>query len=42
MCALYPIFPKDTSDNKYHLQALRHFWALSIENPVNLIKNVEK
>jgi len=38
MCALYPVFPKDPSDNRYHLQALRHFWLMVVRNPKDLIQ----
>jgi anaphase-promoting complex subunit 1 len=30
--AFYPRFPSSTSDNKYHLQALRNLYALAIKN----------
>lgn len=29
--AFYPVFPMDVTDNKAHLQAFRHFWALAAE-----------
>jgi len=32
LCSLYPIFPSNPSDNRYHLQALRHFYVLAIES----------
>jgi anaphase-promoting complex subunit 1 len=32
MCSLYPVFPKEANDNRYHLQAIRHFWVLAIES----------
>jgi anaphase-promoting complex subunit 1 len=28
---LFPVFPVSTSDNLFHLQALRHFWVLATE-----------
>lgn len=31
LCATYPIFPTNPSDNRFHLQALRHFYVLAIE-----------
>jgi len=31
LCATYPAFPSSPSDNRYHLQALRHFYVLAIE-----------
>jgi anaphase-promoting complex subunit 1 len=32
MCSIYPIFPREPNDNRYHLQALRHFWVMAIES----------
>ena len=31
LCSLYPVFPSHPNDNRYHLQALRHFYVLAIE-----------
>lgn len=31
VCALYPIYPNHSSDNRYHLQALRHLYVLAVE-----------
>eukprot|EP01105_Mastigella_eilhardi_P008485 TRINITY_DN2056_c0_g1_i2.p1 TRINITY_DN2056_c0_g1~~TRINITY_DN2056_c0_g1_i2.p1 ORF type:complete len:1476 (+),score=250.87 TRINITY_DN2056_c0_g1_i2:581-4429(+) len=31
LCACYPVFPKTTSDNFYHLQAFRHLYVLATE-----------
>ncbi|XP_022651610.1 anaphase-promoting complex subunit 1-like [Varroa destructor] len=31
VCALYPKFPTHFSDNRYHLQALRHLYVLAVE-----------
>uniref|UniRef100_A0A4W3J5N0 Anaphase promoting complex subunit 1 n=1 Tax=Callorhinchus milii TaxID=7868 RepID=A0A4W3J5N0_CALMI len=31
LCALYPRFPAHSSDNRYHLQALRHLYVLATE-----------
>ena len=31
VCATYPILPSSSSDNRYHLQALRHFYVMAIE-----------
>lgn len=31
LMAVYPVFPSDFNDNKYHLQALRHFYVLATE-----------
>ena len=30
-CSFFPIFPLNSTDNRYHLQALRHLWALAVE-----------
>ena len=32
LCAIYPVFPFSSSDNIYHLQALRHFYVLAAED----------
>ena len=38
LISVYPVFPADFNDNKFHLQALRHLYVLSIEeNLFNLI-----
>ncbi|KAI5953598.1 APC1 [Candida jiufengensis] len=37
--SLYPIFPKENSEYEIHLQALRHFWALSIIPRCLIIKD---
>ena len=31
LCSMYPVFPQSPSDNRYPLQALRHFYVLAIE-----------
>merc|ERR1719244_1713779 len=31
ICSLYPKFPTHSSDNRYHLQALRHLYVLAVE-----------
>nr|XP_016852669.1 PREDICTED: anaphase-promoting complex subunit 1 isoform X6 [Anolis carolinensis] len=31
LCALYPHFPVHSTDNRYHLQALRHLYVLAAE-----------
>eukprot|EP00795_Rhopilema_esculentum_P002872 gene2872-1109_t len=31
LCSLYPKFPHNTRDNRYHLQAFRHLYVLSCE-----------
>mmetsp|Transcript_5336 Transcript_5336/g.6355 ORF Transcript_5336/g.6355 Transcript_5336/m.6355 type:complete len:199 (+) Transcript_5336:2819-3415(+) len=39
LIALYPRFPDSPHDNRYHLQALRHFYVLAIEN--RLLQSVD-
>lgn len=34
LIAIYPYFPNSPSDNKWHLQALRHFYVLAVEEKV--------
>jgi anaphase-promoting complex subunit 1 len=31
LSAVYPMFPSSPQDNRHHLQALRHFYVLSLE-----------
>lgn len=31
LMSIYPVFPENFNDNKYHLQALRHFYVLASE-----------
>lgn len=31
VCAIFPRFPVTIDDNRYHLQALRHFYVLAVE-----------
>ncbi|ODV80795.1 uncharacterized protein CANTADRAFT_46433 [Suhomyces tanzawaensis NRRL Y-17324] len=38
--ALYPIFPNQESEYEVHLQALRHFWALSVEPRCLVVRDV--
>lgn len=38
LMSVYPVFPVDFNDNRFHLQALRHFYVLATqENLFNLI-----
>jgi hypothetical protein len=30
-CSVFPRFPNSTSDNRFHLQALRHFWTGAVD-----------
>ena len=41
LCALYPIFPSSPSDNRYHLQALRHFYVLAIESRLLQARDID-
>ena len=41
LVALYPVFPKNPSDNRYHLQALRHFYILAIETRLSQARDVD-
>ena len=41
LCALYPRFPLTTNDNRYHLQALRHFWILATQNRCLVSRDVQ-
>jgi anaphase-promoting complex subunit 1 len=34
LISIYPNFPTHTNDNKYHLQALRHFYVLAAHQTV--------
>lgn len=31
LLSIYPVFPSNPNDNKYHLQAFRHFYVLAIQ-----------
>ena len=39
--ALFPIFPSSSTDSRYHLQALRHFYVLAAEPRVLVTRDVE-
>lgn len=39
-CSLFPIYPTKVTDNRYHLQALRHLWVLAIERRCLITRNV--
>ena len=41
ICAFYPKFPTHSSDNRYHLQALRHLYALAVEPRVLVPRSSE-
>eukprot|EP00808_Paulinella_micropora_P025174 g71415.t1 len=40
ICSLFPRFPLNTSDNRYHLQALRHMYTLAVENRALSVRDV--
>ncbi|CCU77023.1 putative Negative regulator of mitosis/putative negative regulator of mitosis [Blumeria hordei DH14] len=40
LLAFYPIFPNSVHDNKGHLQAFRHFWALAAEPRCLVTKDI--
>jgi anaphase-promoting complex subunit 1 len=41
VCAFYPLFPMDVTDNKAHLQAFRHFWVLASEARCIITRDVD-
>lgn len=41
LCAFYPLFPVDVTDNKAHLQAFRHFWVLAAEPRCLIVRDVD-
>ena len=41
LIATYPILPTSASDNRYHLQALRHFYVLAIETRLLQAKDID-
>lgn len=40
LVSLYPIYPNENSEYEVHLQALRHFWALSVEPRCLIVRDV--
>jgi anaphase-promoting complex subunit 1 len=40
VCALYPIYPNHSADNRYHLQALRHLYVLAAEPRLLIPKDI--
>lgn len=40
VCSLYPLFPTGSSDNRYHLQALRHLYVMAAEPRVLAARDV--
>lgn len=41
ICAFYPLFPAEASDNGAHLQALRHMWVFAAEPRCIVIKDID-
>ena len=41
VCAFYPLFPVDVTDNKAHLQPFRHLWVLAAEARCIIIREVD-
>lgn len=41
VCALYPIYPNHSSDNRYHLQALRHLYVLAAEPRLLIPRDIQ-
>ena len=41
MTALFPVFPKEPSENRFHLQATRHFWVLAVESRLLQARDVD-
>lgn len=42
LCSFYPLYPEDPGDNRHHLQALRHFWVLAVEDPRTLLGKLDE
>ncbi|XP_055337518.1 LOW QUALITY PROTEIN: anaphase-promoting complex subunit 1-like [Paramacrobiotus metropolitanus] len=40
LLAFYPMWPKNQSDNRYHLQAFRHLYVLAVENRLMMTRSV--
>lgn len=41
LCAFYPLFPNTVMENRFHLQAFRHFWVLATERRCIVIRDVD-
>ena len=41
LISTYPILPSNASDNRFHLQALRHFYVLAIETRLLQAKDID-
>lgn len=40
-CSVYPVFPISPSDNRFHLQALRHFYVFALETRLLQAKDID-
>ncbi|KAK4697390.1 hypothetical protein P7C71_g689, partial [Lecanoromycetidae sp. Uapishka_2] len=41
LCAFYPLFPNTVLENRFHLQAFRHFWVLATERRCLVTRDVD-
>ena len=41
VCSFFPLYPKSVTDNRQHLQALRHLWVLAVENRCLVTRDVD-
>jgi anaphase-promoting complex subunit 1 len=41
ICAFYPLFPMDVTDNKAHLQPFRHMWVLATDSRCVVTRDVD-
>ena len=41
LCATYPVLPNSASDNRHHLQALRHFYVMAIETRLLQARDID-
>lgn len=41
VCALFPKFPTHSNDNRYHLQAFRHFYVLAVEPRILIPRDID-
>ncbi len=39
LCAFFPVFPATSSDNRYHLQAMRHLYVLAAQPGVLIARD---
>ena len=41
ICAFYPLFPGEVSDNRVHLQAFRHLWVFAAEPRCLVVQDID-